>query len=455
MQALDDAAAHFSYICPIGYSNSSDCGYCRRSRSGQSSKRYSYYAVATSLTPDFYQALIDRCWRRSGTLLYRPNQKNSCCPHYTLRLDSTAFKATKDQRQAVNRFNKHVIGESYAREAARLHPPTREQVRKRNNEFDLAKRIHEPEAPMLKSPPLPAHQFTVALEPNTFTEEKYDVFENYQRIVHKEAPEKISRGGFQRFLCSSPLKHETVTGPDGKERQLGSFHQCYRLDGKLVAIGVLDLLPHCVSAVYFLYHESIHSFSPGKLGALQEIALALEGGYRWWYSGFYIHNCDKMKYKIDFSPQYVLDPETLKWDLLDKEALRLFDQKPYVSLSRERQGISEEPVKESASEIKAGRQDSASDADDLDDGEDESFLFHSGMPGIPSLDQMEEVDMDGLLLRSDYADSFFSASDLVVWEAERISQYGTLKSRIAEMVAAIGPDLMGAICVDFRKRSRS
>ncbi|KAK3315021.1 arginine-tRNA-protein transferase [Apodospora peruviana] len=451
LQAPDDAAALYSYIFPIGYSNSSDCGYCRRSRSG-----YSYYAVATSLTPAFYQKLVDRCWRRSGTLLYRPNQRNSCCPHYTLRLDSTSFKPTKDQRQAVNRFNRFVTGDTYIKEASRLYPRSREQVRKRDNEFDLVSRIHEAEVESLKSPPEPAHQFTVSLELDTFTEEKYDVFENYQRIVHQEPPEKISRHGFKRFLCNSPLTRETLVGPDGVERQLGSFHQCYRLDGKLVAIGVLDLLPNCVSAVYFLYHESVHSHNPGKLGALREIVLALEGGYRWWYSGYYIHNCAKMRYKIDYSPQYVLDPETLEWDLLDKDALAIFDQKHYVSLSRERRGLANwETAEQNGDSIPIDHQSGDGEAKPSDsDDENEVFLLNSDMPGIASLEQMEAVDMDGLVLRSDFSDNFFLASDLVVWDKDEISQYGTLRSRIAELVAAIGPDLMGDICIDFRRRNK-
>lgn len=233
------------------------------------------------MSPASYQTLVDRCWRRSGSLLYRPNQRDACCPHYTIRLDSDRFRTNRDQRQAVNRFNKYVIGDAYAKEAARLYPKSREQARKRDTEFDLVERIHECETPLLKQPPEPSHAFTVTLEPDDFTEEKFRVFENYQQVVHQESPSSISRDGFRRFLCASPLRRETYTAPDGRERQLGSYHQCYRLDGQLVAMGVLDLLPDCVSAVYFLYHESIHKFSPGKLGALREIALAIEGGYRY------------------------------------------------------------------------------------------------------------------------------------------------------------------------------
>ncbi|KAI2471776.1 arginine-tRNA-protein transferase [Annulohypoxylon bovei var. microspora] len=238
------------------------------------------------MSPASYQALVDRCWRRSGSLLYRPNQRDACCPHYTIRLDSGRFRTAKDQRQAVNRFNKYVIGDSYAKEAARLYPKSREQARKRDTEFDLVERIHEAERPLLKEPPPePSHSFTVTLEPDDFTEEKFSVFENYQKVIHRESPSSVSREGFKRFLCSSPIRREIFRAPDGRERELGSFHQCYRLDGKLVAMGVLDLLPDCVSAVYFLYHESIHRFSPGKLGALREIALAMEGGYRYVLKG--------------------------------------------------------------------------------------------------------------------------------------------------------------------------
>lgn len=55
---------------------------------------------------------------------------------------------------------------------------------------------------------------------------------------------------FKRFLCSG-LTQQTLK-IDDKVLKLGSYHQCYRLDGQLVAVGVLDLLPHAVSSVYLL-----------------------------------------------------------------------------------------------------------------------------------------------------------------------------------------------------------
>ncbi|KAH6645803.1 arginine-tRNA-protein transferase [Truncatella angustata] len=444
----------------IGYRSSSTCGYCRRRapQTGQSWKRHSFYVRASSMSPTFYQSLIDRSWRRSGKLLYRPNQRDSCCPHYTLRLDSSQVQLAKDQRAAINRFNKYILGDDYIRQSARLYPRSREESKKRDREFDLVERIHEAEVASLKTPPKPAHRFEVTLESDDFTEEKYAVFENYQRIVHQESTSDISRDGFKRFLCDSPLRNEVFRSTNGDERPVGSFHQCYRLDGKLVAVGVLDLLPQCVSAKYFLYHESIHKFQPGKLGALYEIALAAEKGYRYWYSGFYIHTCPKMRYKIDFKPQYVLDPDHHVWLPLDKEALKLFDEKGYLHLpSAPPQLHSNIDPRTENTPIEVGdshAMDENDDAEDDDDGDDDDDdddkpLLASNMPGLPSLDVLQRIPLDIIPVRLKYG--MLSAGDVFQWEDEDITDAKTAKGMIAELVAATGPDLMLQWALDFRR----
>ena len=39
----------------------------------------------------------------------------------------------------------------------------------------------------------------------------------------------------------------------------------YRLDGELIAVGVLDILPGCVSSVYFMYNAKWEKYSLGKV----------------------------------------------------------------------------------------------------------------------------------------------------------------------------------------------
>lgn len=80
---------------------------------------------------------------------------------------------------------------------------------------------------------------------------RYEVFCQYQLQIHKDPASRWQVADFKRFLCSG-LDRKTLR-IDGKTLKLGSYHQCYRLDGKLVAVGVLDLLPHAVSSVYLLW----------------------------------------------------------------------------------------------------------------------------------------------------------------------------------------------------------
>lgn len=257
----------------------------------------------------------------------------------------------------------------------------------------------------------------------------------------------------------------------------------------LVAVGVLDLLPHAVSAVYFMYHESIQKHQPGKLGALREIALAQECGYRYWYPGYYIHSCPKMRYKIDYSPQYVLDPETLEWDLLDKEALALLDRQPYVSLSLERtkaaaalenvdrpgKGVTaaqSSAAEESQSDTKATgvsksvktasnddeeerENETDYEADEADDEEENDLsLFTSTMPGIPTIEELDAANLDQIRVLSDQARRFFLTGNTLMWSGS-ILDFGSLKSKIAELVACLGTDTVPQIVLDFRQASRA
>ncbi|RDW62762.1 hypothetical protein BP5796_11064 [Coleophoma crateriformis] len=411
---------------------------------------YSYYASTKSLTAECYQSLLNRGWRRSGTTLYKPDQLASCCPQYTIRLDSHGFHASKDQRQSLNRFSRFVQGDEYIKEVTRLYPLSKEQAKKRKTDFDLVERTHESENTQLRTPPTPAHKFEVTLESNDYTEEKYKVFENYQRVVHHEPPTRISRSGFKSFLCVSPICKSTRDF-NGQVQNLGSYHQCYRLDGKLIAVGVLDLLPQCVSAVYFMYDESVHQLNFGKIGALREIALAKEEGYQWWYAGFYIHSCIKMRYKGDYAPQYMLDPDSYGWDLLDDRLKAKLDKKEFVGLSRARtKDIQETTAVSNEERLAKDEKEQVENGSDTDSATPDlsTPLFARSMPGILSRSQLEtDIDLNHIKLRIRNHDA--ETCDLMAWEDESIDNPQCLKGIIAELVSAVGPEIAREMIVTF------
>ncbi|KAI7889687.1 arginine-tRNA-protein transferase [Mucor mucedo] len=271
-----------------------DCGYCK----GKDTS-ISFGIWAHSMTCADYQDLIDRGWRRSGKYLYKPDLEKSCCPQYTIRLDATKFNMTKNQKKVLHKFNRYVIGNCKAELPAKK-PANYVQVK------SLQDSIHEPEEQEVNE-----HKLEIVLEPSSFTKEKFALYAKYQVSIHHDLEEDVSESGFTRFLVDSPLK-------TNNESDFGSFHQKYTVDGKLIALAVIDILPKCISSVYFMYDPDYSFLGLGKYSAFREICLVQEynkkfSDLKYYYMGFYIHTCPKMNYKGKYSPSDLLDPVSYKW----------------------------------------------------------------------------------------------------------------------------------------------
>lgn len=343
---------------------------------------------------------------------------------------------------------------------------TREKKRNTNT-FDLVTAVHESEESNIipDVEPVPDHHFTATLEPDTFDEEKYALFQDYQQHVHHEGPSEITRAGFKRFLCSSPVDRRT----EASGKKLGSYHHCYRLDGRLIAMAVLDLLPHAVSGVYFIYHRDFEKWSLGKLSALREAALALEGGYQYYYMGYYIHSCLKMRYKGTYKPQHVLDFESFEWSPLDEEMSRLMDERKWVSMSRERKAkqIPSTPLEESNEEKYEASNNNTADASPTSPNDSPSLyptpnhpnpltaatsnlsLLSLGMPGVLSLPELKRaVDLDEMKIFLGKG-GVHRTQDIVSWGEGEETDPTSIKGVIAEFAACLGPELARGVVVNF------
>lgn len=123
-------------------------------------------------------------------------------------------------------------------------------------------------------------------------EEEYGLYVRYQTTIHKDSPIECNMHQFKRFLCTSPLMpfshtNDSLADPIStlsvKDKNLdeevardlktlngyGSFHQQYRLNNKLIAVGVLDILNKCVSSVYFFYDPEFQFLNLGTYSGLR------------------------------------------------------------------------------------------------------------------------------------------------------------------------------------------
>ncbi|KAG1753918.1 arginine-tRNA-protein transferase [Suillus paluster] len=309
---------------PLG-PGSSTCGYCGPpgARSNTETNFKKAGLIASQLSCEAYQKMIDRGWRRSGKYCYAPDLRRSCCPQYTIR----------HVVQSPRIWNHFVMqGHKSETSGPPLQPDgTSSAPRPSKSEgnaskrappiFSLSTSIHSSECNFIPQNEPSCHKFEVTLEPSTYSEEKYALYVIYQRQIHHD--ENNTPEDFKGFLVKSPLINEPIPYPANPPAHLpsqyGSFHQMYRLDGELIAVGVIDILPGCVSSVYFMYDPRYEKHSLGKLSALREASLAREmhdagvTNVTSLFMGFYIHSCPKMKYKGEYSPSYLIDPEEFTW----------------------------------------------------------------------------------------------------------------------------------------------
>lgn len=154
----------------------------------------------------------------------------------------------------------------------------------------------------------------IHLKRSSFDPEEHALYKQYQLKVHNDKPEHVKESSYRRFLVDSPLIYVPSSGnekipPCG----FGSFHQQYRVDGRLIAVGVVDILPKCLSSVYLFWDPDYAFLSLGKYSAMQEINWVRENQahcptLQYYYLGYYIHSCSKMRYKAAYRPSELLCP---------------------------------------------------------------------------------------------------------------------------------------------------
>ncbi|GFQ02512.1 arginyl-tRNA--protein transferase 1 [Phtheirospermum japonicum] len=156
-------------------------------------------------------------------------------------------------------------------------------------------------------------RFEIRLKKSSFDDEEYSLYRKYQLKVHNDTPDHVSESSYKRFLVDTPLVHVPPGGDHASPPcGFGSFHQQYVVDGKLIAVGVVDILPKCLSSKYLFWDPDFAFLSLGKYSALEEIS--------------------KMRYKAAYRPSELLCPLRFQWVPYDI-AKPLLDRRKYVVLS--------------------------------------------------------------------------------------------------------------------------
>ncbi|KAL6619145.1 hypothetical protein ACP70R_034284 [Stipagrostis hirtigluma subsp. patula] len=185
--------------------------------------------------------------------------------------------------------------------------------------------------------PQKRRKLEIRMSTSRFDPEEFALYQRYQTKVHKE--KTVTESSYRRFLVDTPIvfvppkSGDNTVPPCG----FGSFHQQYRIDGKLIAVGVVDILPKCLSSKYLFWDPDLAFLSLGKYTALKEIDWVKTTqehcpSLQYYYLGYYIHSCNKMRYKAAYRPSELLCPVRYEWVRYDL-AKPLLDKSQYSVLS--------------------------------------------------------------------------------------------------------------------------
>lgn len=315
------------------------CGYCNLDK-----ESISFGVLSKTLLVDDYLCMMHRGWRRSGKYLYKPTNFASCCACYTIRLRVGEFQISKSQKKVLRNFDRFlskgkeeiaansdnnskaapVSSSSSSSSGARggdeekgsnekAKMTTGSKSNGNGKEKSASGTKEEAKCPDEVKTSAAARLMVETVDAEA-TDERFELYKKYQIAVHKDKPSEVTKTGFTRFLVESPLvSEERFDEKTGKILSLGCKHQLYRLDGRLIAVGVIDLLPDGLSSVYTFYDPDDRDLVLGKLTALKEIEFTREAGLDFYYMGFYIHDCQKMRYKAEYKPSELLCGTSLEW----------------------------------------------------------------------------------------------------------------------------------------------
>jgi arginine-tRNA-protein transferase len=125
------------------------------------------------------------------------------------------------------------------------------------------------------------------------TEAKRRLFDRYLRARHDGSMD-ASPESFEDYLYRSPLESLEIE---------------YRVAGRLIGVGIADVEPRALSAVYCFFDPEEERRSPGVLNVLTLLGECRRRRLAYLYLGYWVAGSKTMQYKADYRPCELLRPD--------------------------------------------------------------------------------------------------------------------------------------------------
>jgi len=200
------------------------------------------YKYIENVTMELNQALVERGWRRFGHYYSRP-QCSKCKACLSLRIDVKNYVFSR----AAKRTFKKAEGIRY----------------------------------VIQTP--------------SISNEHLELYDKYHHHMEQKR-------GWQYYYLKPQSYHELyVSGAQSFGKEVLYFY-----DDRLIGVDLIDFLDDGISSIYFYYDPEFAYLSLGRLSIYEQLILAKEYDLDWIYLGYYVENCQSLKYKALYKPYQIL-----------------------------------------------------------------------------------------------------------------------------------------------------
>jgi arginyl-tRNA--protein-N-Asp/Glu arginylyltransferase len=183
-------------------------------------------------------------------------------------------------------------------------------------------------------------------------DERFQIYKKYQMNIHKEKEVETTKSSYNRAWGTTDLidnkgiklpsdLNKKTKHPEMYPKKYGTYNFIHRLDGKIIAVGIWDILPTSLSSVYLYYDTDYQFLDLGVFTAIREIEYVksfhdlIDNNFKYYMMGFYCETVQKLRYKGFYQPTELLDRYTMNYVYLKDVQKLISDGKNHKLSNKE------------------------------------------------------------------------------------------------------------------------
>ena len=185
------------------------------------------------------------------------------------------------------------------------------------------------------------HTYTFEVSKNIIleeTEERFLLYKKYEETIHKE--KNVMLKDHNSYWGNSILEKskkipfpqnlkDLTPHPEIYPEFYGQYNFIHRIDNKIVAVTIVEILPHSFISVYCYYDPDYSFLDLGVITVIREIEYMksfnklIDNNFIYYTMGEMCQTCQKLKYKGNYRPTEIMDNFTGKYIYLTEEIKKI------------------------------------------------------------------------------------------------------------------------------------